>query len=211
MDTGEAGPEPLNNLRREALGCLVRFVLVYALLLAPWPGLRDTYASLYRTGVNRVVPLLGLDYDVRLIRAPNADARPVRHDTVVVVRDRGATQPPVIRAGDTRAPFLANAFLLALFLATPLPLVRRTRATLVGVLALNAFLVARAIAYLASEYAASFWSGLALGELLRTGLIGVVSAPWYIASILIWLFLACAEGYPTLQRQLARSADTAAP
>ena len=118
-----------------ALRFALTTALVFGLLMAPWPGLRAAYASLFRV-VNEIsFSLFWRGGDVHFERhaVPSEPA-----DTYVrVVEDGGASWYTLVDSWG--AGWLPTAVFLALVLATPIPRPRRLRALLFGALLVHLY------------------------------------------------------------------------
>ena len=119
---------------------VVGFLLLYGLLVLPWPGVRESYASFFRAGGNVLFKSFGSRGTVRFIPA---DPQHGKWDTEghLIRRDR----PTYWRVGfnSRRMGYLPTAVLTALVLATPIPWRRRGWALLWGILLVNGFVVVR--------------------------------------------------------------------
>jgi hypothetical protein len=120
---------------RTALRFTLTAAVLFALAMAPWPGLRPAYAAWFR-GVNEVAfSLFWLGGDVRFERH---DVAGEAADTFVrVVEDGGAAWYTLVES--TGAGWLPTAVFLALALATPIPWRRKLRAVLLGALLVQAY------------------------------------------------------------------------
>lgn len=119
------------------------FLLVYVLLMVPWPGFGAGYSKFYRAagtflfgsfgrkGVVCFYPLSDGEYDVKI---------------VFYNRDQVAPDGKMIPCGHIRhnsrlAGYIYAAFVVALILATPIPLRRRVRALFWGLILIHCFIV----------------------------------------------------------------------
>lgn len=143
------------QLLRPLGGFCVRFLIVFVLLMAPWPGVAAWYGSAFRI-VNQVAfPSFGSTRVVRFLDLgnlkpgdlpPGAEAPPATHvlDTLVELRSRNDPEHiGYMRTGSWQMGYRPTAFLIALVLATPIPWKRRTRALAWGFLVINLFVLAR--------------------------------------------------------------------
>jgi hypothetical protein len=114
-----------------------RFVLIYALLILPWPGVRQVYGAFFR-GVGQVVfgwekSLLDVSFNASEGGASSfLDTRIVIVDPALMHADgSGPVRNLDVHTGDF---WTSVALLVALILATPVSWRRRRRALLWGLL-----------------------------------------------------------------------------
>jgi len=131
---------------RQIAGFAFRFALLYALLIAPWPGLSEIYASFYQAAVQ--IAIISTDPERSVLvapagRSPGSDDRPAL-DTHILTRMPGA--PRASKAGGLElirssrySGYLPTILTLALILATPLPWRRRAAALCGGLLLVTLF------------------------------------------------------------------------
>ena len=134
---------------RRIVRFVVAFLLLYGLLVAPWPGLKQVYAVYFRAGGNVLFESFGSRGSVRLIPAnPQHD----KWDTEAHLIHRG--QPTYWRVGfhSRRTGYLPTATLIALILATPIRLSRRGRALLWGIILVNGFVALRVAIAILREF-----------------------------------------------------------
>ena len=119
---------------------VLRLLLLYGLLVVPWPGLQEGYAALFRAGGNQLFRSFGSPgtVDFRTL-APAWKAC----DTDVVFRNPGHGVILWLRYSSRHAGYLPTATLIALVLATPTPWSRQWRALLLGLALVNGFVVVR--------------------------------------------------------------------
>jgi hypothetical protein len=165
------------------------------LLAAPWPGLRGGYAAAYRYSINRIIPILDLEYQIRV--RPHPKARDV-DESFAVVHERGSGRRIGALQVNTRAPYLASALTAALILSTPLSWRRRCRALLAGLLLTSAYLAIRlpaSVLYLLSLHSVDAHDGSLRFALEKSLLGGVAFAPWYAIPVLVWFVVACRPAF----------------
>ncbi len=134
--------------RKPIAGFFVRFLIVYAALMAPWPVVRDSYAALYRAGCNALFARFGSDGAVRL----RPLGKPIaKHDTEFALTNR-RTGAEYTFAGSSLQGYNPTAFVVALILATPIPWSRRWRAVLWGLLWVNVYVALRVVVFLVMAY-----------------------------------------------------------
>lgn len=114
--------------RRIIPAFLARFVIVFGLLMAPWPGVFRAYAPAYRATGNLLFGSFGTQGTVQLRDAARRDPH---HDTELVLRN-WQTDAEKVYAGSSMKAYEPTAFLTALILATPIPWRRRWRAAAWG-------------------------------------------------------------------------------
>jgi len=125
---------------------LVRFAVIYGLLIVPWPAWRQAYSSYYQALGDWV--FVG-DSGKRFVHfEPNTEnVWPKNFDTLIVVANRDQIDAqgkgPLIQLGlDTRQMgWIPTALFLALALASPLTWSRRISASLGGLLLLHVYMV----------------------------------------------------------------------
>lgn len=123
------------------LGFLVRFLLLYIVLILPWPAIVDAYADGYRYVFNGVAADLSLDHQIWL--RPNPLKNPANDSQIM--RSEGGEEAWAF-AHSTRYPgYATTAFLTALILATPTAWAHRLVSLLWGLLILNQILAARMV------------------------------------------------------------------
>jgi hypothetical protein len=118
-------------------------VPLYGVLIVPWPGVRDLYASYFR-GFNGA--LLSKNNGNQLVRFEKA-APPAALDTAIEVagradRDADGRLHGLMLAMDSRGVgWIPTALALALILSTPVPWRRRIKALAPGMAAVHAYIV----------------------------------------------------------------------
>lgn len=143
------------SLPKRLVGFLLRFLLFMVLLVAPWPGLAEGYATAFRWGANKVFSSFGSDGATRFLSLhditpgdlpPGVEPPPATDvlDTLIEMRSRNdPTQLGYMRTASWQVGYRPTAFLIALILATPIPWRRRARALAWGLLWINAFVALR--------------------------------------------------------------------
>lgn len=120
---------------------LIGVTLICAILLAPWPPVRDAYAHAFRAagelGIGSWVP----SRDVRFL--PSTSPHDY-HDTAIVLVNRETGETAELPALSSRQwGYVPTVLIIALVLATPIPRRRRAWALIWGVLLVNAFIILR--------------------------------------------------------------------
>jgi hypothetical protein len=184
---------------RSIVGFCVRFILIYGLLIAPWPGLEGAYAKFFRAGGGFLFESFGSKGKVIFEPYSQKDVA----DTTLTLVNRKQIGP------DGQAPawwthissrysgYLDAVFVVSLILATPIPWSRKSRALFLGVILIHLFIIlklATAIlyAYNNNQYLGviklnSLWASLLdhtyqgfLRNNLESGLV---------AAVLIWILV----------------------
>lgn len=125
---------------RVAVGFIVRFLLIYGVLMALWPVVSNGYGTLFRAGGGVVSELCGRRIAVQFEHIPDAGRM---NDTEMLVGIVGSGVRLPSTLSSWHMGYLPTALLTALVLATPVPLARRTRAILWGLLLVQAFIALR--------------------------------------------------------------------
>lgn len=118
----------------------VRLLLVYGLLIVPWPGLKEGYGNLFRSCGDSLFGSFG-SQGVVAFRSP-----PKKHaawDTLVHFRKRGNASGWKLEFSSRGWAYLPTAAVVALVLATPLPWTRRWRALILALGLVHVFIVLR--------------------------------------------------------------------
>jgi hypothetical protein len=167
--------------------------VLYALLIAPWPGLNSAYGRWFRW-IGGTVFAGGDRWFVKF------EADPAEHpllDTQITIADPGRANPSgrmparILHLDSRGIGWVPTALLTALTLATPIPWRRRAVALLVGLLLVQGFILGSVGSYLWSESAklglitpGPFWKAIADG--LTETLIVQLGAGFAVPA-LIWL------------------------
>jgi hypothetical protein len=203
-----------------------RLVLLYVLLIAPWPGLENGYATLTRAGGNLVLATLGVGDSIAFQRM---DGKQDIWDTEIVLENRRTQAVHRIPHSTRYAGYLATAFLTALVLATPMPWAYRCGALACGLLLLHACIALKLGLTLLLVGSDDSLSLFALSPLWRNFLAFAVRAlaltPWFLAPLFLWVLVsfrrtgwaslfgdstetAAAGWQPTVTPTTSRTADT---
>ncbi|MFQ5491167.1 MAG: hypothetical protein ACE5GE_10630 [Phycisphaerae bacterium] len=170
----------------------LKLVLLYALLMAPWPGLRSAYAATFRF-VGRLC-FTHFGQDGRVTFEPHEYAFG-QTDTELILHNRRQPDTRGTVTCDSRLRgYFPTAFVIALILATPLPAKRRLRALLWGLLAVNVFVALRIALLIVQTFSGDhpgalyhpspFWAGV-----LKQLVTNLCDAPasHFIIPIFIWI------------------------
>ena len=183
-------------LRNKSLGgFVIRFLIIYGLLMAPWPGLRRAYAAVFRAGGNLVFGSLGPDVRVRF-RPPDRSERAADTEIVLTKREGQALATRRVPTKARHLGYTPTAILVALTLSTPSLWRRKWRGLLWGLLAVYGFVALRVgllLMHTLSEDPALrvFTLGPLAEKLLERAIPALVRAPAssYVAPILIWVLV----------------------
>ncbi|HKQ48441.1 MAG TPA: hypothetical protein VJZ71_10260 [Phycisphaerae bacterium] len=125
--------------RNAILRFLALFILIYALLILPWPGLADAYVATTNAVGARLLGTIGKVGSVAYERDPSR-----RWTSKQTMYDRSAKVAMAVRRGyDSRQDYLATALVVALILATPISGRRKALALAMGLLLINVFILWR--------------------------------------------------------------------
>lgn len=207
-----AAPRRCSGVRLKPLaGFLARFLLIFLLLEAPWPGLDRAYAASFRAAGNLVFGRLSPTTSVRFIERaafspadmpPGAQLPPECRtaDTIVELRSRPNAAAWAVAwrpMGPAAIGYAPTAFLLALIAATPLSGARRWRALVGGLLLVNLYVCARVLLALVWAFSghtpfALFMPGPLAWRALDTATDVLVTsfAGCYAVPVAIWLLVA---------------------
>ena len=133
-------------LRSLILGFLIRFVLIFGLLILPWPGWNDLYSQAFRAVGNTI---FGSNEGNRILyfEAHRQTRGVASLDTRIVLGNRNLVDSsgngPVSYLGlDPRSiGWTPTAFTVALIAATPIPWRRRIWALFWGLILINLFIL----------------------------------------------------------------------
>jgi hypothetical protein len=128
---------------KQVIGFLCVFVLVYGLLMSPWPSLGAAYSRIYRAGAALLFESFGSKGVVRFEELSDEE-----YDTKIVFYSRDQVSPdgkmvPIgfMRHSSRRSAYIYAAFLTALILATPISWNRKGWALLWGMILVHGFIV----------------------------------------------------------------------
>ncbi len=188
--TGLTGAAGIDGLRsRHVVAFFVRFMVIFVVLMAPWPGLPRAYAPGYRAAGNLLFGSFGSAGSVDL--RPSTRQDPDR-DTEFALAN-WETDAEYVFAGSSLKGYKPTAFVLALILATPIPWRRRWRALLWGMVCITLYVALRTAVFLAAVFTED--NGLAvltLGPISKGALDYVYwvvvdsFAGWLILPLPIW-------------------------
>ena len=192
---GARGPAP--SVTRVA-GFTLRFVLVFTVLTAAWPWLKQPYRSVYCGVGNLLFVRFGSDGGVlmRLSSTLGAD-----HDLEVMLTNRRTGSQYSFAGSSQMQGFKPTAFLVSLIAATPVSLRRRGRALVWGLVWINVYIVAKLFIFLLFAFSGeNALAQFAPGWVGRKALdfahwVFVVSyAAWLIVPLPIWALVTFRRG-----------------
>ena len=177
-------------------GFFLRFLVVFVLVMAPWPVVGDVYAAFFRAGGNLLFSSFGSEGRVQFRRLSDREPPHAAEDTDMILVNRRTRAESVFSAGSRQQGYKPTAFVLALILATPIPWARRLRAALWGLLCVNVYVAFRVAVLLAGAFSgnnklALFTPGPVAGFVLDyIGWVVVASyAGWLILPLGIWVLV----------------------
>ncbi len=189
------------------LGFFARFVIIYGLLIAPVPGLRENYAKFYRAGGTFLFSTFGS----KGITVFEPNPQPGISDTVIKLQNREQIRPDgmilslPIYVKSRYSGYLGTAFLIALILATPVPILRRLISLLAGLILIHcyiAFNVGIAILYsynlekgLDMFDLSPFWERILNLIYQRLEGDGATTACGLVVSVFIWMLVSFRHQY----------------
>ena len=121
------------------------FIVIYGLLMVPWPGLGAAYSKLYRAGAAFLFESFGSKGTVRFEKliADEYDTKIVFYSRDQVGSDGKIVPVGFIHHNSRRDGYVYVAFLTALTLATPIPWRRKGWALFWGMILIHSFIVCK--------------------------------------------------------------------
>ena len=170
-------------------------VLIYALLVVPWPGVMGAYRAYFRAGGNLVFGAFGSAGAVAF--NPRPGIRKQGNDTRLTLRKRRPPFPEAdIDINSGMVAYRPTAFIIALCLATPIPWSHRWRSLVWGLIGVQAFIAFRVGLFLldvfsnGNSFAIYSFSPLVKGLLTPAATILFRSpAIHYAGPMFIWLLV----------------------
>jgi hypothetical protein len=174
-------------------------LLIYAALIAPWPGLMDGYRAFFRAGGNLLFGHLGSAASVTFMPLSSMDH--TKDTTLVLMKKR---PPPARGEMDITSVYMGYrpmVFFVALALATPIPFRRRLRTLVLGLVLVNMFIAFRVSLQILDAFSdrnalalfslSPFWK-----DMLKVTIKVLVQAPavHYMGPAFIWLIVAFRRG-----------------
>lgn len=190
------------------VGFLARFLIVFVLLMAPWPGLHEAYAACLRITGGQLFKTFGSDGRVHFFPSATLPAGEVPPGYEIPRASRGSDIH--VRLSSLRAPgrisllhlnsrifgYLRTAFVIALILATPIPWRRRWWALVWGSLIVSGLILlqfALALFYAfgldgpVAQFSLSPFSRSVVSHLYQFFVVGVAGT--YILPLPIWVLV----------------------
>jgi hypothetical protein len=124
---------------RPIAGFFVKLVLLYGVLIAPWPYVHTAYLACYRAAGNFLFHSIGPAGGVRFESQSPPDNK---WATKLTFKNRRTGAEGVLENWNTRHEYLTMALVTALIVATPIPWARRWRSLLFGLVIAGAILAA---------------------------------------------------------------------
>ena len=169
--------------------CLV----IYGLLMAPWPGVRAAYATYFQVAGSLFFGSFGAKDAVRFRPAPD---NPAGWDTEVVLTNPGNGTSGTVLHSSRKTGYVPTAVLVSLVLATPLSWSRKWRSLLWGVLVVNAFVALRIGLILVRDLSQDdalrlFELGPSMQKVLAWSVRALVMSPgsYYGFPVLLWVLV----------------------
>lgn len=179
--------------RKGILRFPLTLALFYGLLVVIWPGVRGVYGTCYRAAANTVFRSFGSDGLVSF--RPSPDQRG-KLDTQIAIRNRRSPIEGTFSHDVHLTGYLPAAILLALTLASPIPLPRKLRALLLGLILIHLFVVLRIAIVLVHFFNTDGpwrvvhlgpWATKALGTAFEFGVVSPVCT--FLVPGLLWFLL----------------------
>jgi len=136
----------MTSRARTIIGFVCRFAVIYGLLIIPWPGWNDLYARYFESLGQTVFSRDGEKCVVTFVNHPLQHGfTSLTTDMIIRNRDQinpsGKTPAKVVNLDTRSIGWVPTALTLSLILATPIPWLRRMRATLLGMLLIHGFIL----------------------------------------------------------------------
>ena len=176
-------------------GFLLRFLVLYLLLMMPWPGVETAYRAVFAKGAKLLYGNLGEEYNVITADAAT-DGKGADVQIEVPRHDMG--RPLVFGISSREVGYLATAVSVSLMFATPVGWRRRLWILAVGVALTCLFAIVRLaplVAYVRMEDA-DILNGVVEPSAYQEALAAIVKfvgfgQPMsYIVPIIIWILVA---------------------
>ncbi len=187
--------------RRPVLGFLIRFLLLYTVLMIPWPGVREGYRSAFMAGARTFVTLITGDDPVEII--PIDEEKSPEDTALVIQEEHGASARSGINSGEVA--YFPTVLAITLILSTPAPWRQRVRGLLAGLLLINGFIVMRLavmvwythsllvtqVAAIVTPSPPTFWTNTLQNATFAAGIqfVGVGHGLACIMAVLIWILV----------------------
>lgn len=175
------------------LGFCLRLVLVYIVLMIPWPGVARAYGLLYRIGGDLVFGTFSFGADVHF---QAADASDGNWDTKVIIKNHRSGATGTLPSSSRHMGYIPTAVFVSLVLATPIVWKRKRQALFWGFLWVNIYVAFRVWLSIfdalsgqgpGALYALSpFWKQI-LDDVRHV--VAIVPANWFVAPVFIWILV----------------------
>lgn len=193
--------------RSIAVGFLLRFAVLYGLLIVPWPGWRAAYGGYFRGLAGTAYAREAASTIVRFRPAEKPPRMEIDSEILLAKRvklDAAGRGPVQILGLDSRGVgWVPTALLLSLVAATPLPWASRGRALVAGLVLVHAYLLATVAFYLWNQSSGQapvsflpYWAPL--GEFLEETFVTQMG-PSFVVPTLIWLLVVFAMERPSFR------------
>jgi len=161
---------------KQVIGFFCIFVLVYCLLMFPWPGLRAAYSKLYRTGAAFLFKSFGSKGVIvfEKLNAGEFDTKIVFYSRDQVGSDGKMVPVAFIQHNSRRSGYIYVAFLSALILATPISWRRKGWALLWGMILIHIFIIFNLAVWLLYGFNKEPLSLIVLGPFCQRVLLGAI-------------------------------------
>ncbi len=185
---------------------LARFLIVYLLLLAPWPGLRQGYAAFVRRATSAVFGSFGSDGKVYVFPSAKMtpDDLPAGYQMPAEGREldihlalssrRGSRYTTYLDTNSRKFGYLPTAFVLALIAASPVGRRRRLVAAGLGLIATQAYVGLKMFVWLVQAFSRDDPVAIyAFGSFGRDAvsrlhnLLNLQIAGTYVLPLVIWI------------------------
>jgi hypothetical protein len=178
---------------------LIRLLVLYALLVIPWPGVRTAYLTAFRGVGNLLRDHVHPSVSVSFVQPGEGDEgiagrRDWNTDIRVVRRATGASG---VMSYETQHGYLATALTIALVLATPLPRRRKLTAMAWALVLISLFVAARVylgILFIlcSGQPVAPFHPAPGLQKLLVLSVQALLGSPesTFIVPVFVWCIAA---------------------
>ncbi len=193
------------------MGFLIRFLVLYVLLMIPWPGVESTYRNLFVGTGDVLYRALGSGYGVRFDETKVVGKG---EDTAITVRHQAARVELQLGINSREIGYLATVVIISLCVATPSAWRRRLRALLIGLGIVHVFIAMRPLVLIL--YSANADLQMLSGAVAASSgdkafsavvqFFGVGQPLSYIVPIIVWIVVAVrrdalAEFFPELGHQ----------
>jgi len=190
MGAGSTGPRALRSPARYLATWFLSFLVLYSLLISPWTGVGEAYASFYRAVMSDVARVLSPYRHVEVLRY---DENRPQKDTVLRVHlgAMGANRVTEKRFSTRYYGYISLAFLLSLIATTPTSRRHRLRSAGIGLAAQSTVVGVTMVATILVRLPPDpvFWipapDGFGLSVLKAIRRFTYYS--WYVPPLLIWV------------------------